>query len=67
VIDLQSVREVSIDKGLAGGGKDAPAPFVAIATIRFDSVEAFEAASAPHPAEILADIAKFTDIKPVFR
>ena len=36
-----AVREVSIDKGLAGAGKDAPAPFVAIATMRFDSVEAF--------------------------
>jgi len=37
-----AVREVSIDKGLAGGGKDVPPPFVAIATMRFDSIEAFE-------------------------
>ena len=62
-----AVREVSIDKGLGGADKDAPAPFVAIATMRFDSVEAFEAAAAPHTAEIMADIAKFTDIKPVIQ
>ena len=35
--------------------------------MRFDSVEAFEAAAAPHTAEIMADIAKFTDIKPVIQ
>ena len=62
-----AVREASIVKGLAGASKDAPAPFVAIATMRFDSVDAFQAAAAPHTAEIMADIAKFTDIKPVIQ
>jgi uncharacterized protein (TIGR02118 family) len=62
-----AVREASIAKGLAGAVKDAPAPFVAIATMRFDSVEAFEAAAGPHTAEIMADIAKFTDITPVIQ
>jgi uncharacterized protein (TIGR02118 family) len=62
-----AVREASVVKGLAGAVKDAPAPFVAIATMRFDSVEAFEAAAGPHTAEIMADIAKFTDIKPLIQ
>ena len=62
-----AVREVSIDKGLGGAVKDAPPPFVAIATMRFDSVAAFEAAAGPHTAEIMADSAKFTDIKPVIQ
>ena len=32
-----------------------------------DSVEAFQAAFGPHAAEILADIANYTDLQPVMQ
>ena len=42
-----------------------PAPFVMIAHFMFPSMEALQAAHAnPAMAEVRADIAKFTDIKP---
>jgi uncharacterized protein (TIGR02118 family) len=33
----------------------------------FESVEAFQAAFAPHAAEIQGDIPKYTDIEPVLQ
>jgi uncharacterized protein (TIGR02118 family) len=42
-----------------------PAPYAAIATFTFDSVEAFTAAVMPHYAELQGDIPNYTDIEPV--
>jgi uncharacterized protein (TIGR02118 family) len=56
-------RYYTIDRGLAGEpGK--PAPYVAMSHIYCDSMEAFNAGFAPHAAEIIADIAKYTDQSP---
>ena len=47
----------------ADGG---PAPFVAMAHLSFESPEAMQACLAsPRAAEVSADVAKFTKIKPV--
>ena len=44
---------------------DGPAPFVMIAYFEFPSLEALQAAAAsPGMAEVRADLANFTDIKP---
>jgi len=56
-----------IDKGLAGGTPDAPAPFVAIGHIYFNSVADFQKAFGAHAAEIMADIPNYTDIEPQFQ
>ena len=53
-----------IDKGLAGGTPDAPAPFVAIGHIYFNSVADFQKAFGAHAAEIMADIPNFTNLEP---
>jgi len=55
---------VAADKGLAGGAPDAPAPYVAIAHLFFDSVEAFNTAFAPVASDILGDIPNYTDLSP---
>ncbi len=55
------------DSGLAGGAPGAPAPYIAIGHVYFDSVEAFQAAFAPHAAEIVADIANFTNVEPTMQ
>lgn len=55
---------IAVDKGLAGDTPDAPAPYVAMAHLFFPSVEAFQAAFAPHAEAILADIPNYTDLLP---
>src|SRR5207249_6052245 len=53
-----AAKGVSVEQGLAGGTPGSPPSFVAIAHFTFESVEAFQAAFAPHAAEIMADISK---------
>lgn len=60
-----ALKHISIDKGIAGGSPHAPAPFVVLAHMRFDSVEAFQQAMAPHVEFIMKDVPNFTDIVPV--
>lgn len=63
----QALLAGTAEQGLAGGTSDAPPPFVALCHLRFDSVEAFRNAFAPHAAEILADVANYTQIEPIFQ
>ena len=60
-------RYYTIDRGLAGGAPGAPAPYVGMCHIFCDSVERFQAGFGPHTREILADIANYTDQKPVMQ
>jgi uncharacterized protein (TIGR02118 family) len=57
----------TVDKGLSGRTPDDPPAFVAMCAFVCDSVEAYEAALRPHRAEVLADIAHYTDITPVLQ
>ena len=60
-----ALKKVDIEKGLAGGGPGAPATYTAVCNLHFDSVEAFQQAFAPNAAQIMADIANYTDVQPV--
>ena len=56
----------TVDRGLANGAAPGePPPFVAGCELFFDSVESHQAAFGPHAAEIMADIANYTDRRPV--
>lgn len=57
-------RYYTIDRGLAGA-PGQPAPYLAMCHIHCDSVDAFQAGFGPHAAEIMADIAHYTDQKPL--
>ena len=68
------VKEAFKDSGLLGvlvlkgvsAGDGSPAPFVAMAHLSFESPEALQASlTGPRAAEVMADIAKFTNIKPI--
>lgn len=61
-----SCRSAAVDKGVGGGGK-APAPFVAMCHLEFDSVEAFQAGFGPHAKALMADTPNYTDIVPVMQ
>jgi uncharacterized protein (TIGR02118 family) len=60
-------RKSAAEKGIAGGAPGAPAPYIAMGHIYFDSVEAFQAAFGPNAQEILGDIPNFTDTQPVIQ
>ena len=60
-------KGISVEQGMAGMPPGAPAPFIALAHVYFDTVESFQAAFAPHAAEIMADLPNYTDIEPTIQ
>lgn len=63
----------TVEKGLAGKAPGAgkalgtPPAFVAMCAFICDSAEGYQAAMQEHSAEILGDIANYTDIAPVLQ
>ena len=53
-----------VDKGLAGGGPGAPAPFVAACHFYFNAAGDFQKGIGAHGKEIMGDIPNYTDIAP---
>jgi len=53
-----------VDKGVAGGAPGAPAPFVYIAHLYFNSIADFQKAMGAHGKEIMADVPNYTNIQP---
>lgn len=56
---------VEVDQGLASDRPGSVAPFVAMGHLLFASVEAFQAAFAPHAERIMGDLPNFTDAVPL--
>ena len=54
----------AVDRGLGGGSPGEPAGYVAMGHLLCESVEAFQAAFAPHASVIQNDIANYTNITP---
>jgi uncharacterized protein (TIGR02118 family) len=59
------LKGINVEQGLAGGQPGAPAPYVALAHLFFESVDAFQAAFAEHSGAILADIPNYTNTQPM--
>jgi uncharacterized protein (TIGR02118 family) len=57
----------TVDKGLAGGGPGDPPTYVGMCHIYCESPGSFQAGFGPHAAEIMADIANYTDLAPVLQ
>src|SRR5262245_39927258 len=58
------LKGMNVEQGLAGGQPGAPAPYVALAHLTFESLDAFQAAFAQHSPAILADIPNYTNTQP---
>jgi uncharacterized protein (TIGR02118 family) len=58
------LKGINVEQGLAGGQPGAPAPYVALGHLFFESVDAFQAAFAQHSGAILADIPNYTNTQP---
>ena len=57
----------SIDKGLAGGAAGTAPAFIGMCHIVCNSVEDFQSGFGPHAAEIMGDIANYTDLSPTIQ
>jgi uncharacterized protein (TIGR02118 family) len=60
-------KGIAVDHGLAGGAPGAPAAYIAMGHVLYDSVEAFQAVFATHGPALLADIPNFTNVQPVIQ
>jgi uncharacterized protein (TIGR02118 family) len=62
-----TLKGTTVDHGLSGGQPGTEAAYRVIATLLFDSVEAFQNAFIPHAAEIQGDIPRYTNIAPTIQ
>jgi uncharacterized protein (TIGR02118 family) len=62
-----SLKAMSIDKGLASGTPDAPIPYLAIGYFYFETMSSFQKTMAPHSAQLRADVPNYTNIQPVIQ
>lgn len=53
-----------VDRGVAGGAPGAPAPYVAVGHVYFNSAADFQKGMGEHGKEIMADIPNYTNIQP---
>jgi len=57
-------KSMAVEQGIAGGAPGAPAAYVAMGHLTFDSVDAFQKAFAPHAEAIMGDIPNYTNTQP---
>lgn len=62
-----AVKTTAVDQGVAGPSPGSPPAFVMMAHFTFESTDAFQAAFAPHAAEIMGDIPNYTSIEPIIQ
>ena len=60
-------KSMAVEEGIAGGAPGAPATYVAMGHLYFDSTDAFQAAFGPHAQAILADIPNYTNTQPTIQ
>ncbi len=60
-----ALKSITVDKGLAGGAPDSPAPYLAIGNLYFDSIEDFQNAFGPNVEKFMADTPNYTNTQPV--
>lgn len=59
------LKELTVDKGIAGGAPNSAAPYLAIGNLYFESVEDFQNSFGPHAEKIMADTPNYTNTQPV--
>jgi len=56
-----------MEKGISSTDPNAPAPFIAIGHLYFNTTDDVHAAFKEHAGAIMGDISNYTDIKPQFQ
>jgi uncharacterized protein (TIGR02118 family) len=62
-----ALKELAVDKGVAGGAPGLPVPYLAIGHLYFESIADFQQAFGPHAEKIMADIVHYTNTQPVIQ
>jgi uncharacterized protein (TIGR02118 family) len=62
-----ALKGVAVDHGIGGGAPGAPATYLAMGHLLFDSVEAFQTSFGPHTQAIVSDVPKYTNTQPVIQ
>ncbi len=62
-----ALKGVVVEQGIGGGAPGSKAAYSVICHLRFDSVEAFQAAFGPHAATVQADVHNYASAEPVIQ
>ncbi len=62
-----ALKGVVVEQGVGGEEPGSPAPYVALAHLSFESMEAFQTSFAPHAATFDADVPNYTNIQPAIQ
>jgi uncharacterized protein (TIGR02118 family) len=60
-------NRMAVEAGVAGGAPAAPATYLAMGHLYYESTEAFQTAFAPHAQAIMADIPNYTNTQPTIQ
>ncbi|RYM33836.1 EthD family reductase [Brumimicrobium glaciale] len=58
-----AIKELELDFGIVGRVAGEPAPYVAIAHMKFEDIASFNSSFAPHAELLAADLKNYSNIK----
>ena len=66
-LDSMGLLRTEVERGVSSADPNAPAPFVAIGVLYFNTAEEVHEGFKTHGREIMGDIPNYTDISPQFQ
>ena len=66
-LDSMGLLRIEVERGVSSADPNAPAPFVAIGVLYFNTAEEVHEGFKTHGREIMGDIPNYTDIAPQFQ
>jgi len=67
LLDSMGLIRTEVDQGIGTADPNAPAPYIAIGHMVFDSLENMQKALQDHDPDLAADVPNFTNIQPIFQ
>ena len=67
LLDAMGLQRSELERGVSAADPNAPAPFVAMATMYFSTETEVHEGFKTHGREIIGDIKNYTDISPQFQ
>ena len=62
-----ALKGVVVEQGVSGAAPGTKAAYAVLCHLRFDSVEAFQAAFGPHAAQVQGDVSNYASAAPVIQ
>ena len=67
LLDPIGLVRTEVDQGIGTAEPNAPAPYIAIGHMVFDTLENMQKALQEHDPALAADVPNFTEIQPIFQ